>query len=1093
MATGLEVLSVVSAVCQLICFAGESISLCRKIYNGISTSDDDLKSHAQRMSDALGRVQARNINTGSQPSGYDAEFKGIVEGCKAAAISLEEELKLVAGMDIKKRFFEALIATLRASSRRKKLDRLEASLSKYQHLIETEMLSRLCSRSDAIQIQQKQGFQDLEKDTQNLILQIAQGHTKLEDLIRATHAETREAISQSLGATKAHITTEIRTLETSGRTETQRQVFLQSLRFPDINQRYNGLMSSRDATFQRIFSSYNSIRVGHSSSPIMNGTTTCEACEDDYTHAINHMNKVCQSWTPFTDWLESNEPIFCIRGKPGSGKSALVKFVIDNGTTKQLLERWSPGCVIVSHFFWKIGSEHQNTIKGLFCSLLYKMTEGNGVTIDRTLCQYPHLLSKTSYSDWSTKELETVLDFAMKVDLRPRCIFIDGLDEVCNKDGLDKATEAIEKILKYPRSKICISTRPETIVMRWVTSKHVPSLLLEDLTSPDMQAFVFKELHSFKSNGTLTEGTYNLLQSILICKAEGVFLWLHLATRNVKTGILHQDSEETLLSRLQQLPNELEKLYADMWGRMNETCAESAHAQDILLSSSPAMSAAKLKDLCERSKLDIENRCAGLLVWNRPDGRDICHCAEDGTVTYRSLNDGQDIYDALLGRAEFIHRTAHDYLVDTESGQAIISYGHLSKHEVGIRKLKGLLCLIQVLYSELHIQGIITCTLLRMVSLLGVYARECVPDVMDLVPALQNLYERVERSWWPGATFLSYLARHGSMDDYVKVNIANERSPLLATRVLRDVWVPKIDLTTRYWFRWAPSSTLVDALICMGADPHAYGLTGGFDFITRYMEPLVREGTPFTNLLTYANFAMAFDGYRGSEAARETLKVAIKLATTCPDLNATTLVLASFDDRGYLLRYLATLSSRRPAHHEFLLLCEASLKFLLSNLIFGLGVDLDEYTLGNVPSDRILELIKEPSFEIRVVYNENVCVVGPQLPFHSVPIDLILNPATSVEQNQIHLRLYEAMAAFQYDQSLTSTHDVEKVGYESAILSFSGKGLGFSTMLEAGITPPLRYLRERKQNMKRFPVTYSKLEALAKEQEAGHSRDGQEN
>ncbi|KAM0345605.1 hypothetical protein ACHAPU_006258 [Fusarium lateritium] len=1167
MATGLEVLGVVSAVCQLISFAGESVSLCKKVYNGILTPDDDLKNHAQQMSDAMSRVEARNMNIGSQPSDYNSKFESIVKGCKAAAASLEEELQLVTGMNKKNKMIKALHATLRASSHRKKIERLEASLSGYRHLMETEMLSHLCSRSDAIQIQQKQGFRDLDKDTQNLVVKIAQGHTKLEDLVRAAHAETHEAIAQSLGATKAHVTTELQTLENSGRTEAQRQAFLQSLRFPEINQRYNDLMSSRDATFRTVFSSYDDMRSDVGSSYGTSEISASELGHNDSTDERSDASEtndewptdedsdredVCQTWAPFTDWLQSSEPVFCIRGKPGSGKSTLVKFVIDNETTKQLLGRWSPDVVIVSHFFWKIGSPQQNTIKGLFCSLLYKMIEGSKGLIDHTLHQYPHLTSKANYSDWSTDELENILGYISQVDPRTRCIFIDGLDEVCNKDGLCKATQAIENLLKLPNTKICISSRPETIVMTWVTSQHVPGFLLEDLTRPDMRAFVCKELRPFTSNGTISHDTYGMLENHLIWKAEGVFLWLYLATRNVKAGILHQDSEQTLLSRLQQLPNELEELYTDMWKRMNENnsiyaeravryfsyvlerewyvpvevdgaidgynflrtfieqptllqiaCAESVDAQSILLGSSATMSSAMVKDLCEKSKLDIRNRCAGLLMWTKPTKYDILQLYDltsRSSGDFEDLKNNRDISDVLLGRVGFIHRTAHDFLVDTEAGQRIISQDQLSKNQVGIRQLKGLLCLIQVLQSEYQINGTVTSILPTLVYLLNSKVRECAPDVMDLVHIVQKIYERTEFLWHPKAPFLSYFTSCDNMEDYVKLSISNEGSSLLATRVLRDTSGPAFDLRypTYRHSGFVASSTLVDALISMEADPHAYGVNELLSVRPRRMEPFVREGTAFTNLLISANHAMVKGEHLGNGPARETLKVAIKLATTCPDLSTTTLVLASIEEHRVALEglHILSLTLRTRQAGVVSLLYEVNLKFLLSNLILGLGVDLDEYVLGDIPADRVLQMMEEPQIQLRFVIKQELPRVErhfKRVVFHRVrsqfskhhPIsDLIFTPGVkSLEVNKDPDFANEVKAAYEFAQALVSDHCTEKLDHESALISLSGKGLGLSTMLEVGFTPPLKYIRLWRERLPEFPLTMGRLEALAASQE----------
>ncbi|KAG3176584.1 hypothetical protein PC129_g25548, partial [Phytophthora cactorum] len=85
-----------------------------------------------------------------------------------------------------------------------------------------------------------------------------------------------------------------------------------------------------------------------------------------------------------------------------------------------------------------------------------------------------------------------------------------------------------------------------------------------------MRTFVAKELKPFLSTDTISVKAHDKLVEKLVWKAQGVFLWLHLATRSVTIGIQNEDSEDMLLARLEELPSELTQLYADMWQRLNE-------------------------------------------------------------------------------------------------------------------------------------------------------------------------------------------------------------------------------------------------------------------------------------------------------------------------------------------------------------------------------------------------------------------------------------------------------------------------------------------------------------------------------------------
>lgn len=58
-----------------------------------------------------------------------------------------------------------------------------------------------------------------------------------------------------------------------------------------------------------------------------------------------------KSWDSFIDWLKSDSNIYWISGKAGSGKSTLVKFIVSDSQTLDILNIWKPDPLITSHFF----------------------------------------------------------------------------------------------------------------------------------------------------------------------------------------------------------------------------------------------------------------------------------------------------------------------------------------------------------------------------------------------------------------------------------------------------------------------------------------------------------------------------------------------------------------------------------------------------------------------------------------------------------------------------------------------------------------------------------------------------------------------
>ncbi|KPM41841.1 hypothetical protein AK830_g4691 [Neonectria ditissima] len=1128
MATGLEALGAASAVLQVISFASDVISVCKKIYDGKPTANDHLEEHAKRMSDAAGRVQIRcQAMAKNQPSEYDKKLADIAEDCKTAARDLEVELQFATGLQDKGNIFKAVNATLRASSHRKKVERLELSLSRHREVMEAEMMSHLCSRSDAIELQQKQQFNELAMDVQSLVLQIAQGHTKIEDLVKAEHDVTRQAVIEAQGAINKHVTTEFQALSSNATTEAQRKTFLQSLKFSEINQRYNDLMNSSDASFKRVFASYREM-----GSKDDDSKETPQKKVRKYGIAKGELKEIDRVWAEFVEWLQSADSLFCIRGKPGSGKSTLVKFIIDNKNTRQLLSGWRSEVNITSHFFWKIGSPPQNSIKGLLCSLVFRILDGNQEMVDHVLNNYTHLSSSTHYHDWSIEDLKAVLYFILEKDTRHQCIFIDGLDEICNKDGLFKLTQLIEEILEFPNVKMCVASRPETIVMNWLKRKDVPGVLLEDLTRPDMRTFVAKELKPFLSTDTISVKAHDKLVEKLVWKAQGVFLWLHLATRSVTIGIQNEDSEDMLLARLEELPSELTQLYADMWQRLNENnsvyrdtaaryfryalqkrglipmfpevgfpsgfpeiqqpvlfqiaCAEAIDVQDVLLTGTETVDFTQVQQLCGKTKLAIQNRCAGLLQIQPPGmgGRmlELLGRANDLDLP----EDTKDVDDVLFSRVVFIHRTAHDFLTDTETGQDILKYGVLSERGVETRLLRGLLCLLRVLGSEYGVMGRSKTIFYEAIDLAKTQGSKGLEEAIETLQVIENLYNNKvigadQPSWQPQAPFLSHLTDHPQLDDFVISSLTQAGSATLATDVLREAWEPDDSL---YYNRGrAPSARLVEALISMGADAYAMGTNRKQDM--GRMEPFARQGTAFSNLLMYGIKSIDEGKHLGGDSTRELLKVAVSMAMRCPDLGATTLVVGRVKESGQADLMNVTWLSR-PENYvndkSPWLLYEVDYKFLLLHLLSGLGVDIQEPPLGP-KVDELLPKLENPSAKIRVIItcNETKALVChravSQLSAPAITEHLFAGDTGPKMKWRRDPKPKEDKSAYEAVIRLTNDPNMERVDLETTVRSLAGEGIGFCTLVEAGIVPSLPDVERWEEHMPLYALTIQQLKA----------------
>ncbi|KAL9561987.1 hypothetical protein ACKAV7_013910 [Fusarium commune] len=1187
MLTGFEALGAASAVLQVISFATDITVACKKAYDGVTTSDDDLHRHAKQMSEAVDRVKSRcGQMTNTNASFSTPELKTISQDFSDAAKELEAQVSYVTSLQAKGDIGKTLRKALRTFRRKKKLEDLEKSLFRYKQLIDIELKSHLCSRSEAARLQQESAFQKLDTDVQSLVNQLAQGVTDVQNLVKHEHATIRSVVTRETTraevAINSHTNSQVLKLRTTAETKRKCEVFLQSLKAPRMNQRYNDVMDSRDASFNQVFATYedmidmyygDSEESGHSrddddsehdadagDASGDSGDVDSESYESSeaasYSHYLGCIDGIYRSWDSFNMWLQSDEKLFYIQGKPGSGKSTLIKFILDQDQTHNLVQRWSPNAIVISYFFWKIGSEEQNSIKGLWCSLLYKRLQDQQHLILSTLQHFNHLSLHAGYHDWSIKDLQAVWDHVANLDKRHICIFIDGLDEIQDKDGFSELAKSIKFILRLPRTKLCVSTRPEAQIMRWIESTNAAGILLEELTRFDMIVFVRQRFRQLSPNSHLCQGCYERLGRELVDKAQGVFLWLHLATRSIIEGIENEDSEDMISARLDELPGDLEKLYIDMWERLNAkstvyreaarryfryilhgsmdeiqievsldwigfflpltleiACAEEREIQERLLMGRGTIRATEIIRICNETKASIHIRCAGLLEVQPLDL---------SKLNYDKLGHNITAFGEAFGKVRFIHRTAHDFLTDTEAGQGILGCESLSDYPWQARLLKGLICMVIVLVTEWDVPCRSDDIIEQITNFAKRWGREglqLATEMLNIVrPFFDEHFVMSEKNFltsglnrrMPQRPFLSHLASDSLYDDYVISCLKDGCSAHLATSIMREGWCPGADVKL-------PKRTF-DALIVLGADPHKYGVLGG----SSETMPFVREATAFTNFLM--SFLMSTK--RGIEcqetrlfetrkdepitkAACEILEMAIHMANTCQNLNAVVSLFSFIHGTGpmMIVPFGEVIDGlREPTSHHVSMFYEVNIQFLLLYLLSKIGGNLADCALAAPQAQDVLSRIDSPLVKIRYF----------QLP---------LTKKDKLEQNISSQRTFQRILSpepllrrdieqlFDVDfeglsQDLCMPHEdrtdlytitqyikdveTEEVNVEDMMTSLAAENLGFCTYEEAGITPPYEYLRNARERNHRewgsFPLAMGRLEAAAaiKEGIGGH-------
>ena len=196
----------------------------------------------------------------------------------------------------------------------------------------------------------------------------------------------------------------------------------------------------------------------------------------------------------FDNWARSQNGIYWIMGKAGSGKSTLMKFLLHHTKTAEALEAWAgtKELVTASFFFWNAGSSVQKSQEGLFRSLLYEILS-QCPDLTRSVCSSKAATFRPFERElvpWTRQELWDAIGLLEQTSgARARfCFFIDGLDEYDGKP--DQIVSVLESLRSWSDIKLCVSSRPYNEFQDAFGRPSDPQLALEDLTREDIRLYV---------------------------------------------------------------------------------------------------------------------------------------------------------------------------------------------------------------------------------------------------------------------------------------------------------------------------------------------------------------------------------------------------------------------------------------------------------------------------------------------------------------------------------------------------------------------------------------------------------------------------
>lgn len=308
----------------------------------------------------------------------------------------------------------------------------------------------------------------------------------------------------------------------------------------------------------------------------------------------------CEIRSKFIQWLANGQDILHVSGNAGSGKSTLMKFIAQHERTIEELEAWAgtKQLIFSQFYFWAAGTESQQSMQGLYRSLLFQTLSQCPELIEKVFCDQvdrmrrsgaqvdPAVERMQGFDDAQVRDaFELLLNQAHDANYR-MCFLLDGLDEFKGKPlEHENLALKLESWTLDGSVKLLVSSRP------WPEFENVfvanDTIYLHQLNHFDIKTYCFERLEQDREYNQI-RGDEDMLDieavvDDIVSGSQGIFLWAHLVLDNILQGVRQRDSITTLRAKVQEYPADLDSLYDKLREPIEKSPIDRNRANRMLL------------------------------------------------------------------------------------------------------------------------------------------------------------------------------------------------------------------------------------------------------------------------------------------------------------------------------------------------------------------------------------------------------------------------------------------------------------------------------------------------------------------------------
>jgi hypothetical protein len=336
-----------------------------------------------------------------------------------------------------------------------------------------------------------------------------------------------------------------------------------------------------------------------------------------------------------------------MRGKPGAGKSTIMKFIY-----LETKRNNGPETTTVSFFFNSRGNDLEKSTMGMYRSLLIQLfREFRDL---QSILDNPEIIPQDQQDCPNLDTLKELFQSAvMALNRRSFICFIDALDE-CDEQEVRDMVQFFEDLAEHATEsniqfRIWLASRPYP----YISLRKGISLNLEDESghAEDLEQYI-------KSNLTIDDPLIRAdLQSQLLSKAAGIFMWVVLVV-----DILKKENDEgglTLRKKLSEIPTKLSDLFKNMLRRDKKTPERLLHCILWIICAKRPLSPIEFYHALWITLLDQNSEDLQAEI-ELPDVKTIHACAKLVTNSSKGLAEVSKSEQPIV---QFIHESVRDFLV----------------------------------------------------------------------------------------------------------------------------------------------------------------------------------------------------------------------------------------------------------------------------------------------------------------------------------------------------------------------------------------------------------------------------------------------